>query len=183
MGHGRWLNADNYGYYFPGGARPDTIPLLTPRRVWHRRAGPLRRPREAGRATGPRPRGRPAGLRGCSRISGRAGARSRGKGRPGLRWPLCDAPPHLHAARRLATATAGTRGRPPPPPAAAAAAAGLGVNKSRRLRTRAGGGRRPPGAPPTPRPGHPGGPGPRAPRRGEARIIRAARRPAPPPSQ
>lgn len=63
---------------------------------------------------------------------------SRGKGSPGLHWPLCDAPPHLHAARRLATAT-GTRGRPPPPPAAAAVAAGLGVNKSRRLRTRAGG--------------------------------------------
>lgn len=78
-------------------------------------------------------------LAGRSRISGPAGARSRGKGSRGLRWPRCDAPPHLHAARRLATAAAGTRGRPPPPPAAAAAAAGLGVNKSRRLRTRAGG--------------------------------------------
>lgn len=76
---------------------------------------------------------------GRSRISGPAWAGSRGKGSPGLRWPLCDAPPHLHAARRLVTAAAGTRGRPPPPPAAAAAAAGLGVNKSRRLRTRAGG--------------------------------------------
>lgn len=76
---------------------------------------------------------------GRSRISGLAWAGSRGKGSPGLRWPLCDAPPHLHTARRLVTAAAGTRGRPPPPPAAAAAAAGLGVNKSRRLRTRAGG--------------------------------------------
>lgn len=74
-----------------------------------------------------------------SRISGLARALSGGKGSSSLRWPLCDAPLHLHAACRLAKATAGTRGQPPPPPAAAAAAAGLGVNKSRRLRTPAGG--------------------------------------------
>ncbi|KAM5227366.1 LOW QUALITY PROTEIN: lysophospholipase D GDPD3 [Ctenodactylus gundi] len=92
-----------------------------------------------------------------------------------------DAPPYLHAACLLATAAAGTGDRPPPPPAAAAAAAGLGVNKSRRLRTRAGGDGAHQERPPLPGQA-PRGPGP-APRRGEARAVKAVRRPAPPPRQ
>uniref|UniRef100_A0A8C9HLL2 Yippee domain-containing protein n=1 Tax=Piliocolobus tephrosceles TaxID=591936 RepID=A0A8C9HLL2_9PRIM len=128
-GHGRRANAGHYTH-LPRACVP--APPASPLCARPRPSDPA--PARAASRNASRP-----GARGPQPHFRAGGSGRRGRGGRGLRRPPCDAPPHLHAERPLATAAAGTGGGSPPPPAAAAAAAGLGVNKSRRLRTRAGG--------------------------------------------